>query len=45
VVRELDAAYDRWWDSVLPGMVNENAIGPKGNPFRELYEKQFGGRP
>jgi arylsulfatase A-like enzyme len=42
VVKELDAAYDKWWDSVLPGMVNENAVAPKVNPFRELYEKQFG---
>jgi arylsulfatase len=45
VVKELDAAYDRWWDAVQPGMVNEDAIGPKVNPFKELYEKQFGGKP
>jgi arylsulfatase A-like enzyme len=45
VVKELDGAYDTWWDGVLPGMVNEDAVGPKVNPFRELYEKQFGGRP
>lgn len=44
-VRELDVAYDKWWDSVQPGMVNEDAVGPKVNPFKELYEKQFGGRP
>ncbi|MBY0527523.1 MAG: hypothetical protein K2R98_29270 [Gemmataceae bacterium] len=42
VVKELDAAYDKWWDSVQSGMVNEDAIGPKVNPFKELYEKQFG---
>jgi len=42
VVKELDAAYDKWWDSVQPGMVNEDAVGPKVNPFKELYEKQFG---
>jgi len=23
--------------------VNENAVGPKGNPFKKLYWKQFGG--
>jgi len=23
--------------------VNEDAVGPKVNPFKELYEKQFGG--
>ena len=43
VVKELDAAYDKWWDSVQPGMVNEDAVGPKINPFKELYDKQFGG--
>ncbi|HMF14709.1 MAG TPA: arylsulfatase [Gemmataceae bacterium] len=42
-VRELDAAYDEWWDSVQSGLVNEDAVGPKTNPFKELYEKQFSG--
>jgi arylsulfatase len=42
VVKELDAAYDKWWDSVQPQLVNENAVGPKVNPFKELYWKQFG---
>jgi arylsulfatase len=42
---ELDAAYDKWWDSVQPCLVNEDAVGPKVNPFKELYEKQFGGKP
>ena len=45
VVKELDAAYDQWWDSVQPQLVNENAVGPKVNPFKELYWKQFGGGP
>jgi arylsulfatase len=45
VVQELDAAYDRWWDSVQPGLVNEDAVGPKVNPFRALYERQLGGKP
>jgi arylsulfatase len=26
-------------------MVNEDAIGPKINPFKERYWKQFGGGP
>mgnify|MGYP001455765636 CR=1 FL=1 len=30
---------------VQPQLVNENAVGPKVNPFKELYWKQFGGRP
>jgi arylsulfatase len=25
--------------------VNEDAVGPKMNPFKELYWKQFGGGP
>ena len=45
VVKELDTAYDTWWDSVQPQLVNENAVGPKVNPFKELYWKQFGGGP
>jgi arylsulfatase len=43
VVKELDGAYDRWWDAVQAGLVNEGAVGPKVNPFKELYEQQFGG--
>lgn len=45
VVQELDAAYDRWWDSVQPQLVNENVTAPAMNPFKELYWKQFGGGP
>jgi len=30
---------------VQPLLVNENAVGPKINPFKELYWKQFGGGP
>jgi arylsulfatase A-like enzyme len=42
VVNELDAAYDKWWESLPPLLVNENAVGPQVNPFKALYEKQFG---
>ena len=45
VVARLDAAYDKWWASVVPMMVNEQAVGPKVNPFKERYWKQFGGGP
>ncbi|HVK12400.1 MAG TPA: arylsulfatase [Gemmataceae bacterium] len=45
VVRELDAAYDQWWVSLPKYLVNEKAVGPKVNPFKELYWKQFGGGP
>lgn len=42
VVKKLSAAYDDWWQSVLPHLENENAVGPKENPFKVLYRKQFG---
>jgi arylsulfatase A-like enzyme len=42
VAKELRDAYDDWWQSVLPHLENENAVGPKENPFKELYRKQFG---
>ena len=45
VVAELRAAYDQWWAEVQPLLVNENVTGPKINPFKELYWKQFGGGP
>ena len=45
VAAALRAAYDRWWDETLPLMVNEDAVGPKINPFKETYWKQFGGGP
>jgi len=45
VVRQLAAAYDGWWESVLPMLVNEKAVGPAVNPFQERYYRQFGGRP
>jgi hypothetical protein len=42
VVKAMEAFYDKWWTDTLPLMVNEDAVGPKVNPFKELYEKQFG---
>jgi arylsulfatase len=45
IVQELEKSYDKWWDSVQPQLVNEDAVGPKLNPFKELYWKQFGGGP
>jgi arylsulfatase len=45
IVARLDEAYDGWWASVQPMLVNENAPLPKVNPFKALYWKQFGGRP
>jgi len=45
VVAQLRAAYDQWWTDVQPLLVNETATGPKINPMKELYWKQFGGGP
>lgn len=44
-IKELEAAYDQWWTSVQPQLVNEDAVGPKLNPYKELYWRQFGGGP
>ena len=45
VVAKLRAAYDEWWNEVMPRLENEDAIGPKINPFKAMYWKQFGGGP
>jgi arylsulfatase A-like enzyme len=44
-MEKLRTAYDRWWDDIQPDLVNENAVGPKVNPFKERYWSQFGGGP
>jgi arylsulfatase len=44
-VTRLSAAYDAWWQSIQPQLVNESAHGPAVNPFKEHYWKQFGGGP
>jgi arylsulfatase A-like enzyme len=44
IVRELDAAYDAWWTSVLPQLVNEDAPVPAENAFHKLYREQFGSK-
>ncbi|MDB5352983.1 MAG: arylsulfatase family protein [Planctomycetota bacterium] len=45
VVAHLRSSYDRWWQSILPRLENEDAIGPRINPFKALYWTQFGGGP
>jgi arylsulfatase A-like enzyme len=42
VVNRLNAEYDKWWSSLPPYLVNEDAVGPKENPFKVIYRKQFG---
>lgn len=44
-VAKLRAAYETWWSEVQPLLVNEQAVGPKVNPFKKLFWKQFGGGP
>jgi arylsulfatase len=41
----LRAAYDQWWQEILPALANENVVGPQLNPFKVRYWKQFGGGP
>jgi arylsulfatase A-like enzyme len=45
VVASLAQSYEVWWKDVQPMLVNESAKGPRVNPFKELYWKQFGGGP
>ncbi|MFO1489728.1 MAG: arylsulfatase [Kiritimatiellia bacterium] len=44
VAARLRADYEAWWTSVQPQLVNEAAhrTAPAVNPFKELYERQFG---
>ncbi len=45
VVERLSRAYDRWWEEILPCLVNEDAYktAPAVNPFKERYWRQFAG--
>jgi arylsulfatase len=43
-VARLTTAFDAWWASVRPGLVNENAQWPGENPYRIAYFQQFGTR-
>ena len=45
VVADLALQYDRWWEGVGSGWVNESATGPRVNPFKARYWRQFGGGP
>ena len=45
MVKKLKAEIDQWWEQSQPLMVNEQAKGPKINPIKEMYWKQFGGAP
>jgi len=45
IVAGMSAAYEKWWASVVPMMVNENVPLAPENPFRALHKKQFGTAP
>ncbi len=38
---KLRAAYDQWWQEVLPCLENEDAVGPSINPYHARYWEQF----
>jgi arylsulfatase len=43
VVARLEKAYDQWWTEIVPETLeNERAPLEGPNPFKVLYEKQFG---
>ncbi|MFM7149938.1 MAG: arylsulfatase [Gemmataceae bacterium] len=41
--RQLTEAFDDWWRRVSPELVNEDARGPRINPFKEAYWRQYRG--
>ena len=45
VVARLRSAYDAWWDSLPPLLVNEDAVPPAENAFAVLFREQFGDSP
>ena len=40
-VAKMRAAYDEWWEEVLPLLVNEDTVRPAQNPFKVRYWEQF----
>ena len=44
VVAQLSEAYDQWWNSIQPQLVNEDVPIPAENAFKRLYQAQFGGK-
>ena len=45
VARAMESAYEKWWAEILPCLENEDAQPPAVAPYKELFWKQFGGRP
>ena len=44
VVKQLSEAYDQWWNSIQPQLVNENVPLPAENAYKRLYQLQFGSK-
>ncbi|MEZ6142057.1 MAG: arylsulfatase [Zavarzinella sp.] len=42
IAKEMNAAYDKWFDGALPNMVNEDAPLTGHNTFHLMYWKQYG---
>jgi arylsulfatase A-like enzyme len=42
LAKEMNAAYDKWFDGALPNMVNEDAPLTGHNTFHLMYWKQYG---
>jgi len=45
VARAMESAYEKWWAEILPCLENEDAQPPAVAPYKELFWKQFGGKP
>jgi arylsulfatase len=43
VVKSMSAAYDRWWEEILPCLENEDAVPPAAPPYHEAFRRQMGG--
>jgi len=43
--RSMEAAYDTWWEEILPCLENEAATPPAVAPYKELFHRQFGFTP
>ncbi len=44
IVSKMDADYEKWWSATVSLMVNEGVPLAAENPFKILFEKQYGGR-
>ena len=41
IAKQMNAAYDKWYDGALPNMVNEDAPLTGHNTFHLMYWKQY----